>query len=191
MLSQPLLRTTNARPGLSSVSRDLVPEFPRRYGRCTRLRRCFAHCCGSHRSQINRASRRLQDHERVEGCDAVVATDIGGGERRGVARAAAGCELERDRGVCGGEDAVRVEVAAQWFISHSNRLCRAAHSVIRHNKRNQKGKPLPTQSLYLPSQSQHKVCDYKQPRDCKHSLEAWNLTPGCGIFSIRWSPYSW
>ena len=39
--------------------------------------------------------------------DVSIATDISGGERRGVARSgAAGCEPERDRGVCGGEDAV-------------------------------------------------------------------------------------
>ena len=76
----------------------------------------FEHCCGSHRSQLDRASRRLQDHESVEGGDAVVATDIGRSERRGVARAAAGGlfgmrkhrRRQRDRGVCGGEGVVKV-----------------------------------------------------------------------------------
>ena len=43
----------------------------------------------------------------------MVAADIGGGERRGVARGGtAGCDFERDRGVCGGDLVVAVEVAA-------------------------------------------------------------------------------
>jgi len=55
----------------------------------------------------------LQDHERIERGDLPVAADIGGGERRGVARGGtagcerrgvarggtAGCDLECDRGV--------------------------------------------------------------------------------------------
>jgi hypothetical protein len=60
MLSQPLLRTTNA----------------------GRLIFCV-------QGSLNRASRRLQDHERIEGSDAVIATDVRGSERCGVARAAA------------------------------------------------------------------------------------------------------
>ena len=43
-------------------------------------------------------SRRLQDHQRVEGCDLVVTIDV----RCGVP-AAGGCESERDDGVGGGD----------------------------------------------------------------------------------------
>ena len=55
------------------------------------------------RSQFNSSSAALQDHERVERGDAVVATDVG--ECCGVAQAAVGDYLECDRGVCGGDAA--------------------------------------------------------------------------------------
>ena len=71
-------------------------------------------------SQFYLPSRRLQDHERVAGGDAAVATDIGDGERRGIARAAADCDFERDRGVGAGECAVGVEVA---FLRRSGSCC--------------------------------------------------------------------
>jgi len=40
----------------------------------------LAHCCERHRSQIDRATRRLHDHKRAQGCAAVVATDVSSGE---------------------------------------------------------------------------------------------------------------
>ena len=42
------------------------------------------------------AARRLQDHERIEGCDAAVVVHV-----RGRIPAVGGCELERDCGVQG------------------------------------------------------------------------------------------
>jgi len=51
--------------------------------------------------QFYHSSRRLQDPESAQGGDAVIATDISGGEHRGIARAAAGGHSKRDRGVCG------------------------------------------------------------------------------------------
>jgi hypothetical protein len=54
----------------------------------------------------------MQDHERVERGDAAIAAHVSGGERRGIARAAAGCELESAIAASmGGECAVVVEVA--------------------------------------------------------------------------------
>jgi len=54
----------------------------------------------------------LQDHESIERGDAVVAADVRGGKCRGVARGGtAGCDLERNRGVRGGDGTVVVEVA--------------------------------------------------------------------------------
>jgi len=51
------------------------------------------------RLQVYRACRRLQDHESIERGDAAIAAHI----PSRVGRAAAGCDLERDNGVCGGE----------------------------------------------------------------------------------------
>ena len=58
------------------------------------------------------ACRRLQDHERIEGCDAFVAAHV-----CHRVPAAACCEMERDRGVGGGDLVVAVEVAFRWCIA--------------------------------------------------------------------------
>ena len=74
-------------------------------------------------SYIDCATRRLQDHERVKGDDVVVATDVSGGERREVARGGtAGCDYKRDRGVCGCDLVVAVEVTSYWSCCGVNGL---------------------------------------------------------------------
>ena len=62
--------------------------------------------------QIYRVSRRLQDHQSVERCDAAIAADV----PARVGRAAAGCDLERDHGVCG------VNAGDSGVGAHGNRL---------------------------------------------------------------------
>jgi len=48
-------------------------------------------------SQRDCACRRLHDHERVERCDMMVATDVSGGECRGVARGGtASCDYNHE-----------------------------------------------------------------------------------------------
>ena len=60
-----------------------------------------------HRSQIDCATRRLHDHERIERRDAVVTTDVG-------------CDPECDRGVCGGD--LVVAARGRLFVA-----CRQRH----------------------------------------------------------------
>ena len=67
--------------------------------------------------QIDCAGCGLQDHERIEGCDAAVAADI---SIR--VPAAACCDPERDRGVRGGEGAVP-------FLSILDRAVKRAMAV--------------------------------------------------------------
>ena len=74
-------------------------------------------------------SRSLEDHERVERGDAVVAADVRGG-----VVCAGGCNLERDCGVCGGDPVVAIEVAClRWRGNpwlHGQEAVDAGASVI-------------------------------------------------------------
>ena len=76
--------------------------------------------------QVYRVSRRLQDHESVERCDAAIAADI----IAQVGRAAAGCDLERDRGVCGGECRRLLWGRGAWdWLGPELRLARSSQSL--------------------------------------------------------------
>jgi hypothetical protein len=68
------------------------------------------------------AFRRLQDHQRIERCDAAIAANISAQ----VGRAAAGCDLERDCGVCGGERRRFIRGRGAWdWLGLELRLARS------------------------------------------------------------------
>jgi len=97
------------------------------------------HCWRSPRylnlTDLYAPSRRLQDHERIERCDAAIAAHV----PSRVGRAAADCDLERDRGVCGGGDSASPEhclphrldrrIHFEWLLADIHNLCRILQDV--------------------------------------------------------------